>query len=116
MSSQEDFDGIGVCVGECGDAIEMSIDVRENRISRAAFRCDGCAFTLLAAQEMARLALGQSVTDALALNALDVIDALGGVEEEHEHCAVVAANALHEAIQNAIRVQREPWKRLYRTR
>ncbi len=116
MSSQAEFDGIGVCVGECGDAIEMAVDVRENRISRAAFRCDGCAFTVLAAQEMARLALGRSVPDALALNALDVIDGLGGVEEEHQHCAVVAANALHDAIQSAIRLKREPWKRLYRTR
>ena len=38
-----------------------------------------------------------------------------GLDEEHEHCAVIAANALHNAVTDALHNLNEPWKRLYRT-
>ncbi len=114
MTRHYGFDGYGRCTGDCGDTIEMYLEIQQQCIRRAAFHCHGCAHTALAAGAMAHLVEGRPLADALLVNATHVLDEVADVDEEHEHCAVIAANALHEAVTDALRVQREPWKRLYR--
>lgn len=108
------FDGVGFCEGDCGDSITISIALRDKMISSVRFETDGCRVTSAAAWSAASLAEGKSLPEALRLTAIDVIDKLGGLPEDHEHCAVIAVNALHEAVTDALRSGREPWRRLYR--
>jgi nitrogen fixation protein NifU and related proteins len=108
------FDGVGLCEGECGDTIMMGVMLRNNRITSVRFQTDGCRVTSAAAWSAASLAEGKSLSEALRLSAIDVIEKLGGLPEDHEHCAVIAVNALHEAVTDAVRNGREPWRRLYR--
>jgi nitrogen fixation NifU-like protein len=114
MSRHYGFDGYGRCTGECGDSIEVYLQVKRRAIERALFHCHGCAHTALAAGAIARLAEGRPLTDALQLKATHVLDQVSDLDEEHEHCAVIAANALHDAVTDALRYQQEPWKLLYR--
>lgn len=107
-------DGRGLCRGECGDSIEVQLRVRDDVIEEATFRSDGCGGTYAAATITSTLARGRLRAEALSLTAVEVIDRLGPVIEGHEHCAVIAVNALHEAIKDSIRTAAEPWKRLYR--
>ena len=109
-------DGSGSCTGECGDRVEMLLELQGEAIARVAFRCDGCAHTVLAANSTAELARNLTLRAALRINALDVLAHQGDVPEDHEHCALLAVNALHEAIADALRTRREPWKKLYRPR
>ncbi len=107
--------GRGQCTGECGDSIEVQLLLAGDSIDRAAFRCDGCMSTAVAATAVTELVRGVPLRDALQLTAPMVIDHVGGLGEDHEHCAVIAVNALHSAVTDALRNRNEPWKRLYRT-
>jgi len=107
--------GRGQCIGECGDSIEVQLLLAGDNIDRAAFRCDGCMSTAVAATAVTELVRGISLRDALQLTAPMVIDHVGGLGEQHEHCAIIAVNALHSAVTDALRNRNEPWKRLYRT-
>ncbi|MFH2009493.1 MAG: iron-sulfur cluster assembly scaffold protein [bacterium] len=115
MGTKQPFrvDAQGICSGECGDSIEVYLELRENTIGRIAFRCDGCMSTVQAANGTAALAVEKPLDKALAITAVDVLEHLGGLGEEHEHCALIAVNALHDAVVNALRTRDEPWKRLY---
>ena len=44
----------------------------------------------------------------------DALNALGGLPEESQHCALLAANTLKAAIRDYLAIQREPWKKAYR--
>jgi nitrogen fixation NifU-like protein len=60
------------------------------------------------------LAKGKSLTEARKISQKDVLDALGGLPEESQHCALLAANTLKAAIKNYLTLQKEPWKKGYR--
>lgn len=107
------FEGEGSCTGDCGDTVEMFLRVRGGVIQEARFRIDGCLSTAMAAQTISEIVEGKELTDALQVNALDILDRIE-LGEEHEHCAVIATNALHSAVTDALRTQKEPWKQLYR--
>ena len=58
----------------------------------------GCVYTLVCASAMSELAKGRDLDQALELEPHDVADALGGLPEDHLHCARLAVNTLGEAI------------------
>jgi nitrogen fixation protein NifU and related proteins len=58
----------------------------------------GCLYTLVCASAMSDLAKGRDLDHALELEPHDVADALGGLPEDHLHCAHLAVNTLGEAI------------------
>jgi nitrogen fixation NifU-like protein len=60
------------------------------------------------------LALGKSVTQALAITAENVAAALVDLPPGNLHCAELAANTLRAALKDLLSVQQQPWKRLYR--
>jgi nitrogen fixation NifU-like protein len=60
------------------------------------------------------LARGKSTGQALVISQQDVLDALGGLPEESQHCALLAINTLKEAIKDYIVLKKEPWKRAYK--
>jgi nitrogen fixation NifU-like protein len=47
---------------------------------------------------MSQLVLGRDLDAALELEPQDVVSALGGLPEDHVHCARLAVNTLGEAI------------------
>ena len=108
-------DGTGRCTGECGDSIEMQLRLSGGRIERAAFACDGCLSTALAATAVTELVRDAPLSKALQLTAVHVLDRAGSLDEAHEHCAVIAVNALHEAVSDALQNRVASWKQLYRT-
>jgi nitrogen fixation NifU-like protein len=46
------------------------------------------------------LAQGKSLEEVMALQQKDVLDGLGGLPKESEHCALLAANTLRAACQD----------------
>ena len=62
------------------------------------------------------MAKRMSIGEAQRISQHDVLAALGGLPEESEHCALLAANTLKEAIKDYLAFKNEPWKRAYRGR
>lgn len=94
-------DGSAAGVGSCGDAIEMNIRLEGETIAEIGHQSNGCAFTVACASAVSMLACGKKIDDALELQAEDVDRELGGLPEDHLHCARLAVNTLGEAIANA---------------
>ncbi|MGE4552261.1 MAG: iron-sulfur cluster assembly scaffold protein [Desulfovibrionaceae bacterium] len=84
--------------GQCGDSIGLSIQVEGDAIRAIRVQPEGCAYTLVCASAVSVLAADRALDDVLTLTPQDVIDEVGGLPEDHHHCARLALNALGEAI------------------
>jgi nitrogen fixation NifU-like protein len=107
-------DGFGKVTGPCGDTVEISLKVGDDRIMNAFFWTDGCGTTIAAGSMATELAKGKSVSQAMKITQQDVLDALGGLPEDSVHCALLATNTLKEAVKDYLAYKNEPWKRAYR--
>ncbi len=107
-------DGYGSNTGVCGDTVVMSLFVRDDRIIKASLRVDGCATTLACAAAVARFSEGAAVREAWEITPETVLDAVGPLPPESEHCAEVAVGALYLALSDYRENKRFPWKKPYR--
>ncbi|MFC1888985.1 iron-sulfur cluster assembly scaffold protein [Thermodesulfobacteriota bacterium] len=111
-----DADGYGSTLGACGDDMEIWLRVVKDRIVETKFWTNGCATTIASGSAVSELAKGRDLSGAGAIGQQEVLDALGGLPVDNEHCALLAANALKEAILDCLKNRREPWKKIYRNR
>lgn len=97
---------------ECGDTLSMWISVQDDTITRATFWTDGCVPTLASGSITTILATGQPVQEAKNIGKEDILEALGGLPEVHEHCAEWAAETLNMAIEDYLELARIKRKNL----
>ena len=110
----EGADGFARITGPCGDTMEIWLKVNGNMITGINFMTDGCGTSIAAGSMVTELAMRKSVGEAQKINQQDVLDALGGLPQESEHCALLAANTLKVAIRDCLAMKKEPWKKAYR--
>jgi len=106
--------GYGRLTGICGDVMEISLRIVKDRLLDAKFLAEGCGPTLAAGSMATELAQGKSVPEALRINQQAILANLGGLPEESEHCALLAADTLKEALRDYCAHKREPWKKSYK--
>ena len=114
LGEMADADGFAKVTGTCGDTMEIWLKVMDGIIIQATFYTDGCGTSIASGSMVTEMAKGKSITEAQKISQRNVLDALGGLPEESEHCALLAANTLKEAVRDYITMKREPWKRAYR--
>jgi nitrogen fixation NifU-like protein len=114
LGDMQNIDGFARVTGSCGDTMEVWLKVRNNTITDIAFMTDGCVTSIASGSIMTEMAKSRDISVALRICAQDVLEALGGLPEESQHCALLAANTLKAAIRDYIAMQREPWKKAYR--
>lgn len=97
-------DGSATAVGSCGDrvTIELAVD-HVDHLGQETIRAvrqfpEGCLYTTACASAVSVLAQGRTLEKALEIQPEDVEAALGGLPEDHRHCARLAVNTLGEAI------------------
>jgi nitrogen fixation protein NifU and related proteins len=110
----ENADGYGKVKGSCGDTMELWLRVNNLVVSSATFMTDGCGTSIAAGSMVTEMARGKNITEAIKITRQDVLNELGGLPEESEHCALLASNTLKKAILDYMELQREPWKKAYR--
>jgi nitrogen fixation NifU-like protein len=90
--------------GSCGDMITTTLRLDDNHmIIDIGQQPQGCAFTIACASAVSVLAVGKTADDALRITPEDVEKELGGLPEDHLHCARLAVNTLGEALESAYR-------------
>ena len=114
LGDMDDADGFAKVTGPCGDTMELWLKVKNGTIAHATFMTDGCGTSIASGSMVTEIAKGKSVSEARKISQQDVLSALGGLPEESEHCALLAANTLKEAMRDYIAMKKEPWKRAYR--
>jgi nitrogen fixation protein NifU and related proteins len=102
----EDADGVGT-VGNptCGDIMEIFIKVKNDHIDDVKFRTFGCGAAVATSSITTEMVKGKTIEEALELSNRAVAEALGGLPAQKMHCSNLAADALHEAINDYRRRQ-----------
>ena len=114
LGDMGDADGFAKVIGSCGDSMEIWLKVKNGTIANASFLTDGCGTSIASGSMVTEIARGKSISEARRISQQDVLSALGGLPEESEHCALLAADTLKEAIRDYLLMEREPWKKAYR--
>jgi len=113
LGELEDADGFARVIGPCGDTMEIWLKVKNGTIAQATFLTDGCGTSIASGSMTTELAKGKSIAEARKISQENVLNALGGLPEESEHCALLASNTLKEAIKDYLAMKKEPWKKAY---
>lgn len=97
----EDASGIGN-VGNpvCGDIMKVFIKVEDNVITDIKFKTFGCGAAIATSSMVTEMAKGKTIEEALKISRNDVAEELDGLPPQKMHCSNLAADALHEAIQD----------------
>jgi nitrogen fixation protein NifU and related proteins len=93
-------DGVSKIKGPCGETMLISIKVKQGHINDVKFVTDGCATSVASGSMATELALGKTINKARKISPEMIYDGVGGLPEESEHCAILAASALWSAIDN----------------
>jgi nitrogen fixation protein NifU and related proteins len=101
MGEIPDADGVG-SVGNptCGDLMTMYIKVKDNRIEDVKFKTYGCGAAIATSSMTTELAKGKTIDEAIKISRASVADSLGGLPPVKMHCSNLAADALHAAIED----------------
>jgi nitrogen fixation NifU-like protein len=95
----DEADGVGT-VGNpvCGDLMTIYIKVEDDRISDIKFKTFGCGAAIATTSMTTELAKGKTLDEAMKITREQVAEELGGLPPVKMHCSNLAADALHEAI------------------
>ncbi len=96
------YSGHARVTGPCGDTMEFWLQVRGGRVRRANFTTDGCGSSLACGSMATELVIGKRIDEASDVKQKDILDALGGLPEETEHCALLTADTLQAACEDFI--------------
>jgi nitrogen fixation NifU-like protein len=95
----EDADGVGVAGSEsCGDMVQITIRVRDDRIEDVKFKTYGCGAAIAISSIATELIKGEMLEDALQVSNQDVVEALAGLPPVKMHCSLLAEEAIKAAI------------------
>ncbi|NLW44255.1 MAG: Fe-S cluster assembly scaffold protein NifU [Syntrophomonadaceae bacterium] len=82
----------------CGDVMQIEIKVEDNRIEDIKFKTFGCAAAIATSSMVTEMVKGKTLEEARAITNKAVAEALDGLPPVKMHCSNLAAEALHEAI------------------
>lgn len=97
----EDADAIGE-VGNpvCGDIMKLYLKIDGDIIKDIKFKTFGCGAAVATSSMVSELAKGKQLDEALEISKDKVAEALDGLPSQKMHCSNLAADALHDAINN----------------
>ena len=97
----EDADGVGkVGNAACGDIMEISLKIKDDRIVDGKFRTFGCAAAIATSSTATEMVKGMTIDEALQLTNARVVEELEGLPPQKIHCSVLAEEAIKEAIED----------------
>ncbi len=98
MERMEDADVFSQLTGKCGDTMLIFLKFENGYVKKACFQTDGCAPSIVCGSFAAELAIGKSPEELLEISAENIIREIGLLPEEVQHCAFLAAETVHRAV------------------
>jgi len=93
-------DGYAKIKGPCGDTMEMFLKIRNDKILDISYTTDGCMTSHAAGSAATEMAKGKPVRECIKINQSSILEHLGGMPEDSEHCALLAAKTFHKALRD----------------
>jgi len=106
-------DGYGRRTGECGDTVEIYLDIKNGCIRSVTYDTNGCINTNACANTVSHLAEGRTFDEGWEITPDKVIEFLETLPEGNYHCAELAVGAFYAALANYQELQRNSWKKPY---
>ena len=82
----------------CGDLLNLYLKLEHEQISAASFEAQSCPPCIAAASLLTEMLIHQSVANARQIKPNDLKQALGGLPRNKDHCALLAIDALRDAL------------------
>ena len=98
MGTIEDPDGYARVHGKCGDTMEIYLKFENERVKEASYRTDGCGSSNVCGSFASELAFGKTPDELLEVTGETILNKLGNISPEDQHCAFLAAETLQEAL------------------
>lgn len=98
MGNINDPDGYACVTGSCGDTMEIFLKFENELVKKASYRTDGCGTSNVCGSFAAEMALGKSPDELLEITGESILEKLGGLPKEEQHCAFLSAETLQEAL------------------
>ena len=101
--TMENPDGYARITGSCGDTMQIFLRFENDRVKEATFQTDGCGSSTVCGSFAAELALGKNPDELAGVVGETILDIIGGLPEEEQHCAYLAAETLQAALDHYMR-------------
>ena len=98
MGVIKDPDGFASLTGSCGDTMKIFLKFENECVIDAKFQTDGCASSLVCGSYAAEMAFGKTTDELLEVTGDKILNKLGSLPKEDEHCAYLAGETLQEAL------------------
>ena len=85
-----------------GRYVQITLQLAEGKIVAARFKTYGCVPAIAAGDCLAEWVEGLTVDEARAITPKQLIDRLGGLPPQRNFCAVLAIEALRNALESAL--------------
>lgn len=93
-------DGYAKIKGPCGDTMEIYLKIKNDKIEDISYTTDGCMTSHAAGSAATVMAKGKPVRECIRINQSSILEHLGGMPKDSEHCALLAANTFHKALRD----------------
>lgn len=107
--------GYGKRERECGDALEVFLDIHDDVIVKLMYYSNGCFATNACGNALAELAVGKNIAQARDITPGDIAAFLETLPAHEFHCAEMAAGALLLALADYNNIKQKPWEKDYRS-
>jgi nitrogen fixation NifU-like protein len=98
IGRMEQPDAYGQSMGWCGDMMEFYLRLDGERIETVKFMTNGCGPTIACGNVLARMLENLTFDEAEAILPEQIVETLGGLPEEHLHCAELAVSTFQNAM------------------
>lgn len=98
----ENPQGIAKVSGNCGDTMEIGLQIRDGVITSTHGWTDGCSYSKLCVEAAAMLARDKKIGEAKRINMVSIMDLVGQLPETHLHCAQLAEITLQRSLEDYI--------------
>jgi len=98
MGSMKDPHGYALLRGVCGDSMEVFLKFEKEQVKEVSFQTDGCGSSGVCGSFAAEMAMEKNLHELLEITGEVIMERLGGLPEGDKHCAFLAAETLHEAL------------------
>ena len=78
--------------------MEIFLKFENHRVKESSFQSDGCGSSIVCGSFAAEMSLGKNPDELLEITGEAILEELGKLPKEDEHCASLAAETLQEAL------------------
>ena len=86
----------------CGDIMRLSLMIEQERVSDVRFKTRGCVPAIACGSLLTELIKGKPLDEAGKVSASDIASGIGGLPPASGHAAVLAEDALRQALKKVI--------------